>query len=90
MGTDDEFARWAALFLSSQEVQPETIAHSVPLDDRITAAAHALLDSVDAGGVPAFMTSPLKQIALDNGVALSPATTPNDIIAALRARLSPN
>ncbi|MBK6637942.1 MAG: hypothetical protein IPH08_10675 [Rhodocyclaceae bacterium] len=99
---DEELAQWAASFLAMCEEEPlvltqadepedavESLASnpvSQGITDAITRAAHDLLAAIDRGGVPAFMTSALKQIALDNGIALSALTTPNDIIDALRKK----
>ncbi len=96
--SNDELAQWAASFLALCEETPPLLGTTErvlpsdaalvpsPLSAAITPAAHALLDAVDRGGVPAFMTSALKQIALDNGIALSAQSTPNHIIEALREK----
>ena len=52
----------------------------------LTRDAIELLAQVDAGGVPGFMTSNLRRIAIENGMAVSPATTPNEVIDALRGK----
>ena len=52
----------------------------------ITPAAGDLLRVVDAGGVPAFVTSNLKQIALDTGVEVTDDCTPNEIVEAIRSK----
>lgn len=87
MGTEEDFGRWAALFLSGQEEAAPSGSdrNTVPAEDpRLTTAAHALLRSVDDGGIPAFMTTQLRQIALDNGIEVTAVMTPNEIISALR------
>jgi len=53
----------------------------------LTKDAESLLDSVDAGGVPAMMTYNLRRIANENGIKVSSKSTPNEIIDALRAKL---
>jgi hypothetical protein len=53
----------------------------------ITPAAGDLLRSVDAGGVPAFVTGNLRQIASDNGIEVGPGWTPNEIVDAIRAKV---
>ncbi len=52
----------------------------------LTPAACELLRTVDAGGIPAFVTGNLKQIALDNGVDVTDDWTPNEIIEAIRSK----
>ena len=52
----------------------------------LTPEALNLLAQVDAGGVPGFMTSNLRRIAAENGVSVSPETTPNEVIEALRRK----
>lgn len=46
-----------------------------------------LLQTVDAGGVPAFITNKLRQTAEANGVEVSDSMTPNDVIASLRQQV---
>lgn len=53
----------------------------------ISAAAGDLLRSVDAGGIPTFVTGNLRQIASDNGIEVGPGWTPNEIVAAIRAKV---
>lgn len=53
----------------------------------LTKDAENLLDSVDAGGVPAMMTYNLRRIAKENGIKVTGKSTPNEIIEALRAKL---
>lgn len=86
MPADDDLSRWATLFLSNlgeaapAAAPPAAAAHYAG----ISAEAAELLRAVDAGGVPAFMTGRLKQIAADHGIAVDAGSTPNDIIDALR------
>ena len=54
----------------------------------VTAAACELLQVVDAGGVPAFVTNNLKQIAEDNGIEVTIQSTPNEIVDAIRDKAS--
>lgn len=54
----------------------------------LTQDAQDLIRSVEAGGVPAMMTNNLRRIAKENGVELTPQTTPNDIVAALQTKLT--
>jgi hypothetical protein len=54
----------------------------------LTQDAQDLIRSVEAGGVPAMMTNNLRRIAKENGVGLTPQTTPNDIVAALQTKLT--
>jgi len=54
----------------------------------LTQDAQDLIRSVEAGGVPAMMTNNLRRIAKENGIELTPQTTPNDIIAALQTKLT--
>jgi hypothetical protein len=88
MSTDDQFAQWAALFVQSVSAveEPPSASPVVPYKG-ITTAASALLRDIDAGGVPAFVTSNLKQIAKENGIDAGNAWTPNEIIAAIRAKI---
>lgn len=90
MPDDESLAQYAALFLQqyNEEVAAtEAIAASAPLPyPGITPLANELLQAVDAGGVPAFITEQLKQIALENGIAVTEQTTPNQIVAAIRLK----
>ena len=52
----------------------------------ITQAASELLQSIDAGGVPAFVTSSLIEIANENDITVPDHWTPNEIVAAIRAK----
>jgi len=57
-----------------------------PLEGIISTSAQDLLNSVNAGGVPAMMTNNLRKIATENGIEVTPQTTPNDIINALQTK----
>jgi len=57
-----------------------------PTPSVLTPDAEALLDSVDAGGIPGFVTNNLRRIAQENGITVTASTTPDDIIAGLRAK----
>jgi hypothetical protein len=88
MQTDDQFAQWAALFVQSvSAVEESPPAVSVVQYTGITAAANDLLRGIDAGGVPAFVSSNLKQIALENGIEVGSTWTPNEIVSAIRAKI---
>lgn len=62
--------------------QPSEIAGG----NGITQEAANLLNSVDASSVPAFLSRNIERIARQNGIDVTPSTTPNQIIDALRAR----
>ena len=83
MNPEEKLAQWAALFISAQDAPAPACAQYVG----VTPAAGELLRAVDAGGVPAFITGNLKQIAQENGVEITDAMTPNDIVDAIRLRL---
>ena len=51
---------------------------------KLTPDAHALLKSVDDGGVPAMMTNNLKRIAEENGIKVESSDTPNVVIDKLK------
>jgi len=91
MRADDRFAQWAAAFLRSvgkgADGAAAGAAHSGPRYEGVTPAAGELLRTVDAGGVPAFVTANLRQVAGENGIVVDPAWTPNRIIDALRAKV---
>jgi hypothetical protein len=93
MRQDDRFAKWAAAFLrtvgADSGVGAGQGAGAAPglRYEGITPAAGDLLRSVDAGGIPAFVTGNLRQIASDNGIDVSPGSTPNEIVAAIRAKV---
>ena len=93
MQSDDRFAKWAAAFLRTVGADGGAGAGqgdaAVPglRYEGITPAAGDLLRSVDAGGVPAFVTGNLRQIASDNGIEVGPGWTPNEIVDAIRAKV---
>lgn len=88
----DQFAQWAGLFARRFKVESaDSPGDPTPESAGIqylgvTPCAGQLLRAVDAGGVPAFMTNRLKRIAEDNGIDVPNAWTPNDVVAAIRAR----
>lgn len=88
MGTDDSFARWASLFVDSFEAgasaEGEGVSQEQPAYTGITKAASELLQSVDAGGIPAFISQNLLEIAKENGIDVPENCTPNDLVALLR------
>ena len=92
MEPDNKLGRWAALFVSAySKGTPDADAAPRPTAPGIeyfgvTPAAGELLRAVDAGGVPAFVTGKLKQIAMENGVEAADGWTPNQIIEAIRSR----
>lgn len=97
MAADNKLAEWAAAFLASYNgasgpgptgSASGNSATTVPDTQYpgVTPAAAALLRAVDAGGVPAFVTGSLRQIASDNGVMVSEQSTPNEIVEALRSK----
>ena len=98
MQADEEFAQWAALFISAYSDSdaganlnlPPPLAFGDQDYPGLTMAAAELLRSVDAGGVPAFVTAKLKQIAIDNGIAATALWTPNEIVEALRGKANSN
>ena len=93
MHPDDRFAQWAAAFLrnvgdgggAADAVQAPPAIPGTRYDG-ITPAAGDLLRAVDAGGVPAFVTGNLRQLASDNGIEPGPGWTPNEIVDAIRAK----
>jgi len=87
MPSDEDFAAWASLFVANYEAGA---GQDDGADDGLTPAAREVLRAVDAGGVPAFVTNNLKQVARDNGIEVTPQWTPNEIVDALRhkARLA--
>lgn len=80
---DDSFARWAATFVDAFERHAEQGQVS-PKYTGVTPDACELLESVDAGGVPAFVSSQMLAIALENGIAVLEHWTPSEVVAALR------
>ena len=87
MEPDEKFAQWAALFVTAYN---ESVADNNPVEQAapvytgITQAASELLQSIDAGGVPAFVTSSLIEIANENDITVPDHWTPNEIVAAIR------
>lgn len=78
----NQFAQWVALFINKcREGNTPGIRYT-----GVTPAACELLRVVDAGGVPAFVTKNLVQIARNNGIAVDTGWTPNEIVGAIRAR----
>lgn len=96
MASDDEFAEWATLFSNRfGESKPNPgLAGPLPPSTSgiqysgVTPAAGELLRAVDAGGIPAFVTNNLKQIAEDNGIVVGNRWTPNEIVEAIRGKAS--
>lgn len=93
MQSDESFAKWAAAFLRTvggvggAGAGQDAAAVAGLRYEGITPAAGDLLRSVDAGGIPAFVTGNLRQIASDNGIEVGPGWTPNEIVAAIRAKV---
>lgn len=92
MGIDDHFSTWAALFIRSCN-DSELGTAPAPTTPGIqyvgvTPAACELLRTVDAGGVPTFVTNNLKQIAADNGIDVTIQWSPNEIVEAIREKAS--
>lgn len=52
----------------------------------VSTSADMVLDAVDRGGVPAFITNNLKRVAAENGITITDKDTPGHIIAQLRAK----
>lgn len=89
---DEKFAQWAALFVTAYNesvADNHTKEHAAPAYIGITQAASELLQSIDAGGVPAFVTSSLIEIANENKITVSDHWTPNEIVAAIRVKAVP-
>ena len=92
MAIDDQFAQWAAAFIrgfrESGTGLPDHSPHITPgiQYTGVTPAAGELLRAVDAGGVPAFVTSQLKLIAAENGIEVASHSTPNEIVQAIRQK----
>lgn len=80
MNPDDQLAQWAGLFLArySEETGADQTESDVVgiLYHGITPLASELLHSVDTGGVPAFVTSSLKQIPESASSMTSPTPYP--------------
>ena len=93
MDSNEKLAQWAALFVNA--VNDNELHASEGAGARattpgiqypgVTQAAGDLLRAVDAGGIPAFVTGKLKQIALDNGIEVAEGWTPNEVVEALRS-----
>jgi hypothetical protein len=93
MESDGKLAQWAALFVracSEDKAAASAAGRLAPASgvhySGVTESACELLRAVDSGGVPAFVTGNLKQIAQDNGVELSGEWTPNEIVDAIRSK----
>ena len=94
MEPDNEFSQWTALLtraLRENEGDASLVDQPTPPTPGvqylgITPGAGELLRAVDAGGVPAFVTNHLKQLAADNGIDVLLEWTPNEIVAAIRER----
>ena len=80
---DDSFARWAAPFVDAFERHTDQ-GQVTPKYAGVTPEACELLESVDAGGVPAFISSQMLAIALENGIAVLEHWSPAEVVAALR------
>ena len=52
----------------------------------LTDDAEKFIEAADSGGIPAFISKNLRRIANDNDVAITKSMTPNDVIAALKAK----
>jgi hypothetical protein len=55
----------------------------------LTTEARLLVEKAAQGGVPMYATANLVRIAEENGISVSPETTPNQIIDELRRRGRP-
>ena len=77
-----EATRGAAAFIAQQGLSTAKEGRGAG----VTTEADALIETVDAGGVPGFMTSNLKRIMAENDIPVTGQMTPNDAIAALRAK----
>jgi len=77
----NQFAQWIALFVNKCRAgKTPGIQYT-----GVTPAAGELLRSVDAGGVPAFATKSLLEIAKNNGIEVDSRWTPNEIVEAIRS-----
>lgn len=76
----DHFSRWAGLFVDAYERQTR-LAYC-----GLTPAAVELLQAVDGGGVPAFVSPAMVAVAQENGITVSDDWTPNQVIEALRSK----
>lgn len=96
MESNDQFAQWAALFisrLSESKAGTGLVGPPAPIISGVqyigvTSAACELLRAVDASGVPTFVTNNLKQIAKENGIDITIQWTPNEIVEAIRKKAS--
>ena len=90
MGTDDSFARWASLFVDACEEnrlsEDNSARQRQPVYTGVTKAASDLLQSVDAGGIPAFISNNMLEIAKENGIDIPENCTPNDLVAMLKSK----
>ena len=91
MNSVAKFVQWASLFVDSisenkagVKLADQTMVVTAVQSVGVTETASDLLRSVDAGGVPAFVSSSLREIARDNGLEVADDWTPNQIIDALR------
>lgn len=87
--SDETLAKFAAAFLANfaaNDVPPLAVPQSLPDYPGLTVEAANLVRAVDGGGVPAFVTENLRRIAADNGIPTDSRTTPDQIVAALRAQ----
>ena len=92
MEPDEKFAQWAALFVTAYDesvADNNSAEEAAPAYIGITQAASELLQSIDAGGVPAFVTSSLIEIACENDITVPDHWTPNEIVAAIRVKAVP-
>ncbi len=86
MPQDEKFVNWASLFINEiNNGVADTCLSGISVIKNIhytgvTQAACDLLRSVDSGGVPAFITSNLIEIARENGIEVIDHWTPNEII----------
>jgi len=93
MGTEDSFSRWASLFVDSfnegVSSEGDSAPQAMPAYTGVTKAASELLQAVDLGGVPAFISSNLTEIANENGIDIPESWTPNEVVAMLRDKAVP-
>lgn len=71
---------------SGKALRPAARAIEREVVGPLTTEAQQLLRRTDLGGVPTVITSNLRRIAEENGVQVTPETTPNDLIGALRTK----
>lgn len=91
MEPNEKFAQWAALFVDAMNksngadaVTEQPAPAPVIQYAGITSEACDLLQAVDAGGIPAFVTANIMEIARDNGIDVDDLWTPNAIVEAIR------